>query len=75
MVELGPCTFYLGMTLTRDWSQRKLHPSQPAYLEPVLKEHGVWECKPVVVPMDTHLSVTETGYDATNAFRTQINQQ
>lgn len=71
MVELGPCTFCLGMTVTRDWSQRKLQPSQPAYLEPVLKERGVWECKPVVVPMDTHLSVTETGYEATNAFRTQ----
>lgn len=71
MVELGPCTFYLGMTVTRDYSQRQLQPSQPAYLERVLKEHGVWECKPVVVPMDTHLSVTETGYEATNAFRTQ----
>lgn len=31
----------------------------------------MWDCKPVVVPIDTHLSVAETGYEATNTFRTQ----
>lgn len=30
MVGLGPCTFYLGMTVTRDCSLKKLQPSQPA---------------------------------------------
>lgn len=71
MVELGPCTFYLGMSVTRDRSQRLLQLSQPAYIERVLKKHGTWERKPVVVPIHTHLPVAETGYKATNAFRTQ----
>lgn len=31
----------------------------------------MWECKPIVVPIDTHLSVAKTGYEATNAFRIQ----
>lgn len=31
----------------------------------------MWECKPVFVPMDAHLSIAETGYEATNTFRTQ----
>lgn len=31
----------------------------------------MWECKPAVVPMDIHLSIAETGYEATNTFRTQ----
>lgn len=31
----------------------------------------MWECKPVFVPMDTYLSIAETGYEATNTFRTQ----
>lgn len=71
MVELGPCTYYLGMTVTRNRQQRQIQLSQPAYLERVLREHSMWECKKVVVPMDTHLSVAETGYEATNTFRTQ----
>lgn len=32
MVELGPCTFYLGMIVTRDRNQRLLLLSQPACL-------------------------------------------
>ena len=71
MVQLGPCTFHLGMTVTRNRHQRQLQLSQPTYLESVLKENDIGDCKPVVVPMDTHLSLAETGYKATNTFRTQ----
>lgn len=31
----------------------------------------MWECKLVIVLMDTQLSVAETGYEATTTFRTQ----
>lgn len=31
----------------------------------------MWECKPVAMPMDTHLSVAEIGYEAKSAFRIQ----
>ena len=71
IVELIRCTFYLGMTVTRNRYQRKLQLSQPAYLERVLKENDRWNSKPVVITMDTHFSVAETGYEATNTFRTQ----
>ena len=59
------------MTVTQNRHQRQLQLSQPAYLERDFKEHSIWDCKPVVVPMDTHLSVAKTGYEATNTFRTQ----
>ena len=36
-----------------------------------MKKHGIWNSKPINVPMDTHLSVAENGYKATNTFRTQ----
>lgn len=71
MVELSPCIYYLGMTITRNRQQRQIQLSQPAYFERVLREYGMWECKPVVVPIDTQLSVAETGYKATNTFCTQ----
>ena len=60
MVELGPYTYYLGMTVNRDWQQKQIQLSQPAYQERVLREHGMGECKPIIVPMDTQLSVAET---------------
>ncbi len=51
-------------------SQLKTTSTQPAslstYLDPVLKENGMWKCKHVVVPMGSHLSVAETGYEATD---------
>ncbi len=59
------------MTVTRNQHQSQLQLSQPPYFERVLKEHGIWDCKPVVVPMDTHLSVADTGYQATNTFRSR----
>ena len=71
MVELGPCTYYLGMTVTRNRPQKTLQLGQQAYLERVLKQHGMWECKPVAVPMDTRLTTAETGYQSTEVFRTQ----
>lgn len=71
MVHLGACNYYLGMTVTRNRQQRQIQLSQLEYLERVLREHGMWECKPVVVPMDTLLSVADTVYEATNTFRRQ----
>lgn len=69
MAELGPRTYYLGMTITRI-SQSKTTLTQPTclstYLDPVLKENEMCKCKHVVVPMGSHLSVAETGYEATD---------
>ena len=52
MSDLGPCTFYLGMTVTRDRRNRRLSLCQAAYLEKVLREHNMWECKAAPTPMD-----------------------
>ena len=52
MTDLGPCHFYLGMTVTRDRPNRTLRLSQTAYIEKILRDHGMSDCKPVDTPMD-----------------------
>lgn len=53
MTDLGPTHYYLGIGIERDRGHRALHLSQKAYLEKVMKDHGMWECKPVATPMDS----------------------
>jgi Reverse transcriptase (RNA-dependent DNA polymerase). len=53
MTDLGPCKYYLGMTIRRQRSTKTLHLGQRAYIEKVLRDFDMWECKPVATPMDT----------------------
>ena len=54
MTDLGPCTYYLGMSVRRDRPTRSLRLHQKGYIEKVLREFNMWECKPVITPMDTN---------------------
>ena len=71
MSDLGPVSFYLGMAVTRDRGNKILRLGQQAYLEKILKDHGMWECKAVAVPMDGNLTSSLQNYQATDVFRTQ----
>lgn len=53
MTDLGPCCYYLGMTVTRDRANRTLRLGQSAYIERFLRQHGMWESKPQSTPMET----------------------
>ncbi len=52
MSDLGPCTYYLGMMISRNRSLRQLTLDQSTYVEQVLRDHGMWDCKPLATPMD-----------------------
>ena len=70
MIDLGPMHYYLGMGIERDRRQRTLHLSQKVYLKKVLKDHGMWECKPVATPMDsTRLEAAAPNHVATAGQR------
>lgn len=71
MSDLGPVSFYLGMAITRDRANKILRLSQETYLEKILKDYGMWECKAIVVPMDGSLTSSLQDYQATDVFRTQ----
>ena len=53
MTDLGPLAYYLGMGVERDRQQRTLSLSQKAYLEKVIRDHGMWESNPMATPIDT----------------------
>lgn len=66
MSDLGPCSYYLGMTVTRDRTNRTLRLGQSAYIERFLRHHGMWESKPQSTPMETSARPlpAEDGYTA-----------
>jgi hypothetical protein len=53
MTDMGPCSYYLGIEVTRDRSNRTIRLSQRGYLEKVLEHFGMADCKPVATPMET----------------------
>ena len=53
MTDLGPVSYYLGMKVTRDRPNRIIRLSQAGYVEQILKDHGMWDAKPVSIPMKT----------------------
>ena len=73
MTDLGPCAYYLGMTVTRDRANRIIRLGQAAYVERVLREHGMWEAKPVSTPMETSAKLVpaEDGFQAEQKQKTR----
>lgn len=63
MSDLGPCSYYLGMKVTRDRPNRVLRLSQTGYIEEVLRKFDMDKCNPSKLPMDPHskLFPTEEG--------------
>jgi hypothetical protein len=53
MTDLGPCSYYLGMAVTRDRKNRTIRLSQKGYIEKVLKEFGMSDAKPQSTPMNS----------------------
>jgi len=53
MTDLGPCAFYLGMSVRRDRRQRTIYLSQRGYIEKMLKDLGMWESNPTTIPIQT----------------------
>lgn len=71
MVDLCSISYYLGMTVIRDCTNRILCLGQVGYLEQVLRTHGMWDSKPVATPIDSSLVAAATDYQCKNKFRLQ----
>lgn len=53
MTDLGPCSYYLGMSIRRDRQNRILYLSQETYIHKVLHQFQMNDCTPVSTPIDT----------------------
>lgn len=71
MSDLGPCTYYLGMVISRDRPNRALSLDQSAYVRKVLENHAMTDSKPMNTPMDANSVLTKApdGYDAPTDMR------
>ena len=57
LTDLGPAHHFLGMHITRDREKRLLTVSQQSYLEKILENAGMSQCKPVGTPMTPRLTL------------------
>lgn len=57
MEDLGDCTYFLGMRLVRDRTKKTIYLHQDKYLESMLLEYGMEDCRTISTPMipNTHL--------------------
>jgi hypothetical protein len=53
MTDLGPCSYYLGMSIRRDRQNRILYLSQEAYIDKVIHQFGISDSAPVSTPIET----------------------
>ncbi|KAJ5337477.1 uncharacterized protein N7506_005499 [Penicillium brevicompactum] len=53
MTDLGPCSYYLGVSIQRDRQNRRLLLSQEAYIDNIAHQHGIDNCAPVSTPIET----------------------
>jgi hypothetical protein len=53
MTDLGPCSYYLGMSIQRDRQNRILYLSQEAYIHKLLHQFQMNDCTTVTTPIDT----------------------
>ncbi len=63
MSDLGLYKFYLGMTVTQDCKKQILQLGKRKYLEKILLDHQMMNCKPTSTPIKTqHLQVASVDY-------------
>jgi hypothetical protein len=63
MTDLGPCSYYLGMSVQRDHQNRVLYLSQEAYIDKVAHQFGISNGAPVGTPIEASpLPENSTGY-------------
>jgi hypothetical protein len=53
MTDLGPCRYYLGMTIDRDRPQRRLCLGQKGYITKFVEQFGIHSDRPTAVPIST----------------------
>jgi hypothetical protein len=72
MTDLGPCSYYLGMSIQRDRQNRVLYLSQEAYIDKVSRQFGISNCAPVSTPIETSpLPENSPGYKCPPDQRTK----
>ena len=72
MSKLGFYKYYQGMTVTQDSKNQILQLSQRAYLEKILLDHQMTDCKLATISIKTqHFTAAAIDYQPDKQFRTR----
>jgi hypothetical protein len=70
MTDLGPCRYYLGMSVRRDMRNKAIFLSQRVYVEKVLREFDINERNPVTTPLNmSKFQSVPNGYKASKTTK------
>ncbi len=72
MIDIGSCTYYIGISIWGERPMRTSYFSQHGYIERILREFGIWECKLVATPIDfSEFEAPEEDYHCSKACRSR----
>ena len=55
MINLNLFSFYLNISIKRDWSNRILFFNQKIYLKKIFKNYDIWKCKSIIIFMNNNI--------------------
>jgi hypothetical protein len=60
MSDLNSCTYYLDMMIFKNWRFKQLILDQNVYVEQMLRDHEMWNCKSLIVFMNVSCRLIKT---------------
>ena len=72
ITNLGELHWLLGIEIKRDREQCTIHLSQRSYIESILRQYGLFDLKPISIPMDTNIRLTTAQSPSTTSKYAQM---
>jgi hypothetical protein len=60
MNDLNSCIYYLDMMIFRNWNLKQLILNQNVYVEQILQDHEMWNCKSLIIFMNVSCRLIKT---------------
>jgi hypothetical protein len=73
--DLNSCIYYLDMMIFKNWNLKQLTLNQSVYVEQMLRDHEMWDCKSLIIFMNVSCRLIKISdeYTADKSFK--INYQ
>jgi len=72
ITDLDELHWLLGIEIKRDRERCTIHLSQRSYIESILRRYGLFDLKPVSIPMDTNICLTTAQSPSTTSEYAQM---
>jgi hypothetical protein len=75
MNDLDSCIYYLDMMIFKNWNLKQLILNQSVYVEQILRDHEMWNCKSLIIFMNVSCRLMKTFDEYTIDKILKINYQ